>query len=670
MIKGMVNYRYRGLMAHMFVPIILVLAILKIIFNMTNEYIFITRIVCLSISVLVFIISIVRVNNRDMGPLRYYGVGCFFISIIRFIDIEVSNYMMNIGIIITFTQLITYLELLNSIFSIYFYYKKYSVKILSSIFVLIVPITYFMLIHECEGLYYLSLICINKKGIIINQIFIFILFIIVLCLYKRFGRKPKDSWIVFISFLILLSNFFLFISKLFDLNLTFLIWMSKLIAYFIVYNKFEETLLFNAYSSAYENLNKAKEIKKKLNKNLKRREKELRELNRVLEKSEKKYYDVVHAFSKGLLLFENDILTYYNYYEETYYDENDGFNFDGKLFTLNSILSEITGDEYPNDKDINEFTTEMVITNDNDEKRVLEIYLMKIYENKKILVFNDITEIFNQREEIVKIENKITEENIKEEFYSNISHELRTPINVIYSALQLNDIYLKNKKVHKIEKNNDIIRQNCLRLIRTINNFIDSNKLSEGYLDMDCKYYNLVDIIENIVLSCDFYMKLKKTNLIYDPQYEEIYLYCDKGHIERIMLNILSNSLKYGKDNGNIYVTVKIDNNEKIIIEVSNDAEAIPEDKRNVIFDKFTKINTSLNRPSEGSGLGLYLTKGLVELHGGEISISTGIEYGNIFKIVLPYEKSIEENAHLQNNNVEINEFQQKIDIEFSDIYF
>ncbi|MGG7058407.1 ATP-binding protein [Clostridium tertium] len=670
MIKGMINYRYRGLMAHMFTPIILVLTMLKIIFNMTEEYIFITRILCLSISVLIFIISIVRVNNKEKGVLKYYGIGCFFISILRFIDIEVSKYIMDISILIIFTQLITYLELLNSILSIYFYYKNYSIKRLSSILLILMPVGYFILANECQGLYYLSWICTNKDGIIVNQIVMFILFIIILFLYKKVGTKEKDNWIVFFSFLILLSNSFFFISRLIDLELTFFIWITKLLAYFIAYNKFEETLLFNAYSSAYENLNKAKQTKKNLNKNLKRREKELKELNLVLEKSEKKYYDVVHDFSKGLLLFENDILTYSNNYEETYYNENDEFNFDGKIFTLNNILNKITGDEYPSEMDINEFTTEIVTTNANDEKKVIEIYLMKIYGNKKILVFNDITEIFKQREEIIKIENKITEENIKDEFYSNISHELRTPINVIYSALQLNDIYLKNKELNKISKNNDIIRQNCLRLIRTINNFIDSNKLSEGYLDMDCKYYNLVDIIENVVLSCDFYMKLKKTNLIYDPQYEEIYLYCDKNHIERIMLNILSNSLKYGKENGNIYVAVKIDKNNKIIIEVTNDAEAIPEDKRNVIFDKFTKVNTSLNRPSEGSGLGLYLTKGLVELHSGEISISAGIEYGNIFKIVLPYDKSIEKNITLQNNNVEINELQQKIDIEFSDIYF
>ena len=343
--------------------------------------------------------------------------------------------------------------------------------------------------------------------------------------------------------------------------------------------------------------------------------------------------------------------------------------YDSNKLKLNKILSKITGEEYPDNYDINDFTIEVDTRNEYGENRNLEIDLVKINDNKKILVFNDITEIIKQREEIVKLEKRINDENIKDEFYSNISHELRTPINVIYSALQLNDIYLKSDEVNKINKNNNIIKQNCLRLIRTVNNFIDSNKLSEGFLDIEKSVYNIVDIIENVVLSCDFYMKLRETKLIFDPQYEEIYFYCDKSYIERIMLNILSNSLKYGKYKGNIYVMVKIENNE-IIIEVINDAEAIPVDKRIVIFDKFTKINTSLNRPSEGSGLGLFLTRGLVELHDGEIKIDAGIKYGNIFKISFPYDSELKGEVISLNNNIEINELKEKIDIEFSDIYF
>lgn len=656
-------------MTHIFLPLVLILTSMKLIFNMNSEYIFLNRVICLCISVLIFIICIVKIKNRDLGILKYLGIGCFFIGLIRFWDIEVSHVLFNKETNIISIQIIVYLELINIILSMILYYKKSKTSIQWGILSFVLINLYFLLNIESKGTKLLSLIFFNNIGIVANEIIILILLILILFLFKRFNIEKKYRWIIFVSFLIGLSDMFLFISKLLNVNLSIFIWVSKLGSYFVFYSKVEEELLYNAYSSAYESLNNTKNMKKRLNKDLKKREKELRELNLLLERSEKKYFDFVKAFSNGILLFENDKLIYSSYSKEEYCKMKNEFNCNKYSVELNGILEIITGTECSSNIDIGEFSTEVKIKNCFGEELYLEIFLIKISKDRKILVFNDISKIVSQREEIIKIEKKIEEENIKEEFYSNISHELRTPINVIYSALQLNDIYLASNQINKINKNNNVIRQNCLRLIRTINNFIDSNKLSEGYLYMNCKVYNIVDIVENVVTACSFYMKLKNTKLTYDPEYEEIYLVCDKNHIERIMLNILSNSLKYGKDNGSIYVATKI-NNESIVIEVVNDAESIPEDKRKEIFDKFTKINTSLNRPSEGSGLGLYLTKGLVELHSGKISIDAGKDSGNIFRIVLPYNKDIKDRAIIEENDTEINNLNQKIDIEFSDIYF
>lgn len=670
MVKERIDYEYKGLMQETFGLVILILTILKFCYKMDNEFVFITRILSLSISVLIFIISVIKVNNRELGILRLIGIGCFFIAVMRFIGIEISYSTTDTQVLTIFTQVLIYLEILNIILSMIIYYKKYSEKIQWIIFLLLTPIIYLLVKYESYNLKNLNYFSKSKSGPMINLLIGLILFIIILVLYKKFKLGKKDRWIIEVSSFLVLSNISFLLNTYSNKDFSYFIWISKVISYFLLYDKFEKTLLDNAYSSADESLNKAKEIKKSLNKSLKRREKELKELNLLLEKSEKNYHDVVQAFSKGLLVFENDILIYSNYFEEIYFNKISVSDYTKGELALNEILIRITGKEYPKDKEINDFSTEVKISNKFGNIRDYEVSLINIYSDRKLLVFYDVTEIIKQREEIAKIEKKIKEENINDEFYSNISHELRTPINVIYSALQLNDIYLKNNQISKINKNNNIIKQNCLRLIRTINNFIDSNKLSEGFLDIDCNIYNIVDIIENVVLSCDYYMNLKETKLTYDPQYEEIYLNCDKNYIERIMLNILSNSLKYGKYDGNIYVTIKVEDDDKIVIEVINDAEAIPEDKRNVIFEKFTKVNTSLNRPSEGSGLGLYLTKGLIELHGGEITISAGVSYGNIFRILLPYDRDLQGRTIYLNNNVEINELQQKIDIEFSDIYF
>lgn len=663
------NYRRKGLMFNIFIPILVMLIIINIVFKMVNEYIFITRLLCFSISILIFIISIVKVSNKDLGLLKYIGVGYFYIAMLRFIDLEYLWQNEMLGFPLSFIGIITYLELINIISSIILYKKRYSPKIQNLIFIIVIPIIYMFPLKAYNELTYLRDIYNNpNKQFIINQIILLILFGFILYQYKKLDKGNK--WIIYTSVLLIVSDSLITLMGILDVNLTSFIWIIKLLAYFLAYEKFEEALLSNAYSSAYESLNKVRKIETNLHKNLKRREKELKELNLLLEKSEKRYYDVVNAFSDGLLLFENDIMVHSNYYNDIYYNMPSKIVCTQSELRLNYILNKIIGIEYPDDYEINNFSAEVSIQDEYGEIKELEVSLVKIYDDKKILLFNDVTKLVKQRDEILKLEKKINDENIKDEFYSNISHELRTPINVIYSALQLNDMYLKNCEVTKINRNNNIIRQNCLRLIRTINNFIDSNKLSEGFLEINKRVYNIVDIIENVVLSCNFYMNLRETKLTFDPEYEEIYFYCDKDYIERIMLNILSNSLKYGKFKGNIYVMVRIENKKNIIIEVINDAEAIPEDKRKVIFDKFTKVNTSLNRPSEGSGLGLFLTKGLVELHNGKITINAGIKYGNIFKITFPYDNNIKGEVVLLNNNVEINELQEKIDIEFSDIYF
>lgn len=662
------NYRRKGLMFNVFIPILVMLIIINIVFKMVNEYIFITRLLCFSISILIFIISIVKVNNKDLGLLKYIGVGYFYIAILRFIDLEYLWREEILGFPMSFIGIITYLELINIISSIVLYKKRYSPKIQNLVFIIVIPIIYIFPLRAYNGLVYLREIYNPNNQFIINQIILLILFGFILYKYKKLDKGNK--WIIYTSVLLIVSDSLITLMGILDVNLNSFIWIIKLLSYFLVYEKFEEALLSNAYSSAYESLNKVRKIETNLHKNLKRREKELKELNLLLEKSEKRYYDVVNAFSDGLLLFENDIMVHSNYYNDIYYNMPSKIVCTQSELRLNCILNKIIGIEYPDDYEINNFSAEVSIQDEYGEIKELEVSLVKIYDDKKILLFNDVTKLVKQRDEILKLEKKINDENIKDEFYSNISHELRTPINVIYSALQLNDMYLENCEVTKINRNNNIIRQNCLRLIRTINNFIDSNKLSEGFLEINKRVYNIVDIIENVVLSCNFYMNLRETKLTFDPEYEEIYFYCDKDYIERIMLNILSNSLKYGKFKGNIYVMLRIENKKNIIIEVINDAEAIPEDKRKVIFDKFTKVNTSLNRPSEGSGLGLFLTKGLVELHNGKITINAGIKYGNIFKITFPYDNNIKGEVVLLNNNVEINELQEKIDIEFSDIYF
>lgn len=135
---------------------------------------------------------------------------------------------------------------------------------------------------------------------------------------------------------------------------------------------------------------------------------------------------------------------------------------------------------------------------------------------------------------------------------SNISHEFKTPVNVIYSTVQIQDLNLQKEDYDKILEFNKLIKQNCNRLIRLINNFIDSTKLENNKVEIHKKRVNIVSITEDITMSVINFAKRQKIDVVFDAEQEELYCDIDIDQMERIMLNILSNAIKYNKPNGNI----------------------------------------------------------------------------------------------------------------------
>ena len=264
-------------------------------------------------------------------------------------------------------------------------------------------------------------------------------------------------------------------------------------------------------------------------------------------------------------------------------------------------------------------------------------------------------------------------EYLRTEFFANLSHEFRTPLNVILGALQLIELKVNNGnelKIEKFEANIKTMKQNCLRLLRLINNLIDITKIDAGFFQLDLKNYNIVSIIEEITLSIAEYTKSKGISLIFDTDTEEKIIACDPDKIERIILNIISNSIKLNNKGGTIKVEVCVaGENVKIII--NDNGTGIPEDKLGIIFERFRQANKSTIRNNEGSGIGLSLVKSLVEMHSGTIAVESKYKEGCKFIITLPSRVLDGDNAvsshsstAFQSNHVE------KINVEFSDIYF
>lgn len=264
-------------------------------------------------------------------------------------------------------------------------------------------------------------------------------------------------------------------------------------------------------------------------------------------------------------------------------------------------------------------------------------------------------------------------ESLKTEFFANLSHEFKTPLNIILSTVQLvmNYIEVNNEypDYNMFNKCLSNIKQNSYRILKIANNLIDMSKIDGNFYSINMGNYNIVEVVENIVQSLAEYMKDNKRNIIFDTMEEEIITACDPDQIERIILNLLSNAMKFTSHGGNIYVDMEVnDRCNKVIIKISNDGEKINFEDRLRIFERFTQSESLLTRRAEGTGIGLTLVKSLVKLHNGEVYVNTEFEEGTQFCIELLIRKM----KNFKNNNVREKSIVSKVEkfnIEFSDIY-
>ncbi|PAB57221.1 ATP-binding protein [Anaeromicrobium sediminis] len=263
-------------------------------------------------------------------------------------------------------------------------------------------------------------------------------------------------------------------------------------------------------------------------------------------------------------------------------------------------------------------------------------------------------------------------ERLKTELFSNISHEFRTPLNIILGSIQLlNSTYNNNSQglnYRYYKKYSDIMKQNCYRQIRLINNLIDITRIDSGFLKMKFKNHNIVEVVENITLSVAAYIESKEVSIIFDTDTEEKLISCDADNIERVILNLLSNAIKFTGPGGSIYVNV-YDRDDKVCISVKDTGIGIPKEKQQIIFERFRQAQPLFDREREGSGIGLSLVKSIVELHEGRIYLNSEYENGSEFIIEIPANIKGEEESDLSQDEPCKEDKVEMINIEFSDIY-
>ena len=275
-------------------------------------------------------------------------------------------------------------------------------------------------------------------------------------------------------------------------------------------------------------------------------------------------------------------------------------------------------------------------------------------------------EIKKKNEMNKKLQNLLSSQ---EEFIANISHELKTPLNVIYATVQLFDMYCKNgsldEKRSSIIKYLGSIKQNSYRLSKLINNIVDLSKIAAGFFELHLSNNNIVSVVEEIVMSVTNFTDSKNIQIIFDTDIEEKNIACDPEKIERIVLNLISNAIKFSNEGDAILVEVK-DKDEFVEISVTDNGIGIEEKYLKVIFDRFKQVDKALSRNTEGTGIGLSLVKSIVQLQGGSIHVESKIGKGSKFTVILPAKKVTQKNMLFNNKAKTINE---SIQVELSDIY-
>lgn len=295
----------------------------------------------------------------------------------------------------------------------------------------------------------------------------------------------------------------------------------------------------------------------------------------------------------------------------------------------------------------------------------------KIKERDELL--NDLKENNNKIKSIEEDLREIREvEKIRGQFFANISHEFKTPINIISSCIQLLDLKKKESDQELAEgykKYDKTLKQNCNRMLRLINNLVDITKIDSGYLKLNFINCNIVELVEDITLSVVPYVENKKLSIIFDTMDEEIIIKCDPESIERVMLNLLSNAIKFTSKGGNIIVYIYSDE-QYVNISVKDDGIGIADEYMEKVFERFIQGDKTLKRQTEGSGIGLSLVKSIVEMHKGIVEVNRENSVGTEVIVKLPNKKCSgkEETDTKCINNIR-NGIVNKINLEFSDIY-
>jgi len=314
------------------------------------------------------------------------------------------------------------------------------------------------------------------------------------------------------------------------------------------------------------------------------------------------------------------------------------------------------------------------------KKMELEKKGRKVYYNVThhpfINIMDEITEILivavDVTDEVEKAKQMESILKLKDDFLYFITHEFKTPLSVINVAVQtLERFYsmqIPDKARFLIEK----VKQNSYRQLRLVNNLLEIARINSGYIKLKQRNVDIVFLTRAITESVAIYAQQKGIELVFVTKFPQRVIGLDDEKLERVLLNLLSNAIKFTPAGKKVVVELSsgLHKHKRVIrIKVKDQGIGIPKEKQTVIFDRFGQVDNLLTVQAEGSGIGLYLVKLMVDSIGGDITLESEWGKGSVFTLMIPSKKAKENTKEQKFKLGSDNRLIQTTAIEFSDIY-
>ena len=235
---------------------------------------------------------------------------------------------------------------------------------------------------------------------------------------------------------------------------------------------------------------------------------------------------------------------------------------------------------------------------------------------------------------------------IKSQFFANISHEFRTPLHLILAPIQNKGPNISSRDMRMMERNGH-------RLLRLVNQLLDLAKLEVGTLQIEVSQGNMLHFLQHLVESFIPLAENKGIQYLIDVPDRDLNVWFDTDKLEKIVYNLLSNAIKFTPPEGRVSVHASLENEESLRLVVSDTGLGVPPELKEKIFDRFYQVDGTQTRAYEGTGIGLALTKELVDLQGGSISLDSQEGRGSSFVVVLPLQGTQPEGVKISHQPVE-----------------